>query len=220
MIRPLSIFFVLFGFWGVEAFSQTKTQAYPGQGTLWSPGIGRISKYDHVIRLISDDWGYDWRFISAIAMAESQFNPTARSHRGATGLMQIMPITARQFKVGVQNIEDPFVNISLAVELLDHINRTLRFPAWVSERDRLSIVLAAYNAGMTHVLDARRLAVKYGENYNSWPVVAKYLELKTRPEYFEDEVVRAGRFSGSAETLAYVDKVMRYYEKYLEQAPF
>jgi membrane-bound lytic murein transglycosylase F len=177
-----------------------------------------ISEYDHLIRRIADERGYDWRFISAIAYAESRFDHDVVSHAGAVGLMQIMPVVARQFEVDPLRMSDPHTNIELGVELLDFMGGMLRFPDSTLESDRLSILLAGYNCGMGHVLDARRLAVKYGENPNSWSVVAKYLDLKSEPEYYEDEVVRCGAFYDDRQTLGFVRKVMRYYDSYCEIA--
>ena len=62
--------------------------------------------------------------------------------------------------------------------------------------------------------DARRLARLHGENPDSWEVVARYLALKSEPEYYEHEAVRCGRFTGSRQTLAYVRDVMGRYDKY------
>lgn len=177
-----------------------------------------ISEYDHIIRRIADERGYDWRFISAIACAESRFDYDVVSNAGAVGLMQIMPVVARQFEVDPLHMSDPHTNVELGVELLDFICGTLRFPESISEADRLSIVLACYNCGMGHVLDARRLATKYGENHNSWPVVSRYLELKSDPAYYEDEVVRCGAFYDNRQTTGFVRKVMRYYDSYCEIA--
>ncbi len=195
--------------------------ATENKAPLWIPERRSrevISKYDPMIRQIADDKGYDWRFISAIACAESRFDNEIVSGAGAVGLMQIMPVVARQFKVDPLHMSDPHTNIVLGVELLDYIFSTLRFPDYTPEEDRLSIVLASYNCGMGHILDARRLAVKYGDNPNSWPVVARYLELKNEPEYYEDEVVRCGQFVDNRQTLGFVKKVMRYYDSYCQLA--
>lgn len=179
-----------------------------------------ISAYDPVIRRAASasDAGHDWRLISAIAFAESRFRSDAVSMSGAVGLMQVMPSVARHFKVAPGEIGDPHTNVALGVALLDHISSTIRFPRNISERDRLSIVLAAYNCGLGHVLDARRLAVKHGENHNSWSVVSKYLCLKSDPEFYGDEVVRCGEFRDNAQTLGFVRKVLRYYDSYCEIA--
>ena len=189
--------------------------AYTGKFLLWPLPKPVISRWDAVIRHVSDREGYDWRFISAIAKAESDFYPNAVSSAGAVGLMQVMPSVARDFGVAAEKLYDPVVNVELGIALLDRISETLRFSAGTSERDRLSITLAAYNAGMGHVLDARRLALKYGENYNSWNVVSKYLVLESDPLYYEDgDAVRSGAFTGSRETLSYVRKVLHYYNTY------
>ena len=177
-----------------------------------------ISEYDPLIRQVASDRGYDWRLISAIAMQESRFDHDAVSGAGAVGLMQVMPSVARGFKVERHEMTDPLTNVKMGVGLLEQISGTLRFPRHVSERDRLSIILASYNCGIGRVLDARRLAVKYGENHNSWSVVSKYLTLLDEPAYYEDEVVRCGEFRDEAQTLGFVRKVLGYYDSYREIA--
>lgn len=177
-----------------------------------------ISAYDRLIRRISEEEGHDWRLMSAIAYHESRFTPDITSRSGAQGLMQIMPSVARHFDVPAERIADPETNVWLANKLLSEIMSTLRLPAATPERDRMSIVLASYNGGIGHVSDARRLARYHGENPNSWEVVARYLELKSQPEYYENEVVKCGRFTGGRQTLAYVDDVMGRYDKYCGMA--
>lgn len=173
-----------------------------------------ISAYDNIIRNISEKEGHDWRLMSAIAYHESRFTPDITSRSGARGLMQIMPSVARQFDVPTERIANPETNIWLANKLMSKIMSTLRFPAGTSDKDRMSIILASYNSGIGHVNDARRLARLNGENPNSWEVVARYLQLKADPEYYESEVVKCGRFTGSRQTLAYVNDVIGRYDKY------
>ena len=187
-----------------------------GMNNLSLPAEGGyvISAYDNLIRRISEQEGHDWRLMSAIAYHESRFTPDITSRSGARGLMQIMPSVARQFDVPADRIADPETNVWLANKLMSEIMSSLRLPASTPEKDRMSIVLASYNGGIGHVSDARRLARLNGENPNSWEVVARYLELKAQPEYYENEVVKCGRFTGSRQTLAYVDDVMGRYDKY------
>lgn len=173
-----------------------------------------ISAYDNLIRRISEEEGHDWRLMSAIAYHESRFMPDLTSRSGACGLMQIMPSVARHFEIPTERIADPATNIWLANKLMTEIQSTLRLPEGTPEKDRMSIVLASYNGGIGHVSDARRLARVHGENPNSWEVVARYLTLKAEPEYYENEVVKCGRFTGSRQTLAYVDDVLGRYDKY------
>ena len=173
-----------------------------------------ISAYDNLIRRVSEQEGHDWRLMSAIAYHESRFTPDITSRSGARGLMQIMPSVARHFEVPLDRVSDPETNVWLANKLMTEIQSMLRLPAGISEKDRMSLVLASYNSGIGHVSDARRLARHYGEDPNSWEVVARYLTLKAQPEYYENEVVKCGRFTGSSQTLAYVDDVIGRYDKY------
>ena len=102
----------------------------------------------------------------------------------------------------------------LATQVLSRIAGSLRLPRSISEEDRMSLILASYNGGIGHVNDARRLARYFGEDPNSWRVVSHYLQLKSDPEYYENEVVECGRFTGSRQTMAYVEDVMSRYDKY------
>ena len=182
--------------------------------SLLPEGSYVISAYDNLIRNISEEEGHDWRLMSAIAYHESRFTPDITSRSGARGLMQIMPSVARQFDVPAAEITDPRTNIWLANKLMSKIMSSLRFPEGTPEKDRMSIILASYNSGIGHVNDARRLARLNGENPNSWEVVARYLTLKAEPEFYENEVVRCGRFTGSRQTLAYVNDVIGRYDRY------
>ena len=172
-----------------------------------------ISIYDPLIKRISEEEGHDWRLISAIAYSESRFNPLIVSSKGARGLMQIMPSVARQFNVPEGEVMQPEQNILLGVKLIGAIERTLKFKPSTSYADRMRIILACYNGGIGHVTDARRLAVKYGGDPDSWDDVALFLQHKTDPAYANDEIVSHGTFDPS-ETLAFVDQVMGCYTAY------
>lgn len=173
-----------------------------------------ISEYDMIMREVCEREGYDWRLLSAIAYNESRFNADVVSSRGARGLMQIMPQTARQFDVDPDEAMVPEVNIMLAAKLLRKIEGMLRFGSNITYNDRMGIVLACYNCGVGHVFDARRLAAKYGCNPDSWNDVAYFLRRKGDPEYLADDAVKCGRFNGSGQTLAFVSDVLSRYDTY------
>lgn len=173
-----------------------------------------ISEYDGLMRRIGKEEGQDWLLMSAIAYSESRFQDDLVSCRGAIGLMQIMPIVGKQFNVEEEDIADTETNIRLAGKLLSKIEGTLQISPSASKNDRLSIILACYNGGIGHVADARRLARSNGENYNSWEVVAYYLQQKAKPEVYQSDIVRYGKFTGSKQTEAYVREVMKRYEMY------
>ncbi|MBO7285133.1 MAG: transglycosylase SLT domain-containing protein [Alistipes sp.] len=178
----------------------------------------KISKFDPLMKRIGEESGHDWRFMSAIAYCESRFTEGLVSKRGAAGLMQVMPVVARHFKVPVSHIYNTETNVRLACRLLSEFEKMLRIPESTPEHDRLSIILASYNAGLGHVQDARRLAKADGANPNSWAVVSNYLKLKANPDYYTRSEVKAGRFSGSRETLGFVELAMSKYSHYCEIA--
>ena len=173
-----------------------------------------ISRFDNIMRKVGAEEGQDWRLMSAIAYSESRFIENLVSKQGAKGIMQIRPVVARHFKLPVESINDTETNIRLAGMLLSELDDMLRMPSSTPEQDRLSIILASYNAGIGHVLDARRLARSEGANPNSWADVSRYLQLKSSPDYYEKDVVKCGKFTGSGQTLSYVGQVMRKYNQY------
>ena len=125
---------------------------------------GQISPYDELVRKYSDHYGFDWRLVTAQMYQESKFNPEAKSHIGARGLMQLMPRTAKE--MGVKDISDPASSIRGGVKYLDWLRD--RFDADLVISDRLWFTLAAYNAGAGHVQDARRLAGQLGHDPDRW----------------------------------------------------
>lgn len=173
-----------------------------------------ISRFDNVMKRVGAEQGQDWRLMSAIAYSESRFIENLVSSQGAAGIMQIRPIVARHFNVPVDKLNDTETNIRLASMLLGELGKMLRIPAEVSYDDRMKIILASYNAGIGHVQDARRLARAEGANPNSWADVSRYLRLKADPTYYNKEEVRYGRFTGSGQTLSYVEEVMGKYRHY------
>ena len=88
------------------------------------------------------------------------------------------------------------------------------FNAIKNENERMKFVLAAYNAGIGHVLDAMALAEKYGKNKYVWDnSVDDYILLKSNEEYFNDPVCKNGYFRG-VETYNFVKEVMSRGEVY------
>ncbi len=92
-------------------------------------------RYDHIIQAQAAKHGVDPELVRAVIQVESGYQARARSQKGAVGLMQLMPATARQY--GVRNLYDPAANIGAGVR---HLKSLLgRLP--------LDLALAAYNAG-------------------------------------------------------------------------
>jgi hypothetical protein len=96
--------------------------------------------FARTILSFSSDAGIDPRLVVALIHCESGFNPRARSGKGAIGLGQIMPATARSF--GIVDPYEPVQNIWVCVRYLER-----EFYRYRSSPDSLDLVLAAYNAG-------------------------------------------------------------------------
>lgn len=173
---------------------------------------GSISPYDEFFKKYSAEIGWDWRLLASIAFHESGFDSAQVSRKGASGLMQLMPRTAANFGLSRANITNPEKNIEAGVQYIKSLN--LLYRKVENKEERICFILASYNSGPAHVLDAMALAEKYGKNKYIWHEhVEPFLEKKSDPEYYNDEVVKYGRFK-AAETLRYVRNTLTTYRKF------
>lgn len=174
--------------------------------------LGSISPYDEYFKKYSTEIGWDWRLLAAIAFHESGFDSAQVSRKGASGLMQLMPRTAANFGLSRSNITNPEKNIEAGVQYIKSLN--LLFRKVENKDERVCFILASYNSGPAHVLDAMALAEKHGKNKYIWHEhVEPYLEKKSDPAYYNDEVVKYGRFRAT-ETLRYVRNTLTTYRKF------
>jgi len=98
-------------------------------------GPERPVPYGDIIETVAAEHGVDARLVRAVVHVESAYQKNARSPKGAMGLMQLMPATARQY--GVADPYDPVANLEAGIR---HLKSLLdRFP--------VAVALAAYNAG-------------------------------------------------------------------------
>lgn len=170
----------------------------------------RLSPYDDIIKEAAAIVKWDWRFLAAVIFQESRFINRESSWAGARGLMQLMPATAQRF--GASNPDDPRQNIRAGTRFFKHLNEYWEKKVQDST-ERLKFVLASYNVGLTHIMDARKLAIKYNENPTEWSAVEKYLIQKSNPIYYKDPVVIAG-YCKCEEPVRYVEEVLDRYEEY------
>ncbi len=171
---------------------------------------GQISPYDKLVRKYSDRYGFDWRLVTAQMYQESKFNPKAKSHVGARGLMQLMPRTAKS--MGVKNDSDPASSIRGGIKYLDWLRD--RFDAELPISERLWFTLAAYNAGAGHVQDARRLATQIGLDANRWFGHTEEAMLLLSKKKFAKNA-RYGYVNGQ-EPVNYVRDIRRRFEAYID----
>lgn len=172
----------------------------------------KVSPFDHLFKRYAADYDWDWKLLASQAYVESKFDSTAVSWAGARGLMQIMPRTARGYGQSAKSVMKNDIAIETALKLLRDLDKQLasRVP---DENERKKFVIAAYNSGLAHVLNAIALAKKYGLNPRKWDGnVAKAILWKSNPRYYKDPVVKYG-YSRGRETFDYVNRVYSYYAK-------
>ena len=177
---------------------------------------GKVSCYDDLIRKFSANINWDWRLLASLICQESHFNPNVVSLAGAYGLMQLMPGTGKNF--GIDITASPENNIKAGIRYINWLHSIfdLKIP---DEKERIYFILAAYNAGPGHVLDAMKLAEKNGKDPQKWDNnVAVWILKKSERQYYNDKVVKNGYFKGT-ESVAFVTEVMNRYEHYKNIIP-
>ena len=191
-------------------FKNKKSYRGRVQSDFYSKNSNKISQYDDIIKNNATKLGWDWRFLSSQVYQESGFDPRSISWAGASGLIQLMPETAKE--VGVSNSFDPKQNIKGGVKYLNRVRD--RFESVEDSIQKVKFTLAAFNCGPGHVLDAMRLAEKNGKDPNIWDDnVEEYILKLSEKKYYLDEVVRHGYARGS-EPYNYVRDIFLRYEHY------
>ena len=151
---------------------------------------------------------------------ESQFVPDATSHRGAHGLMQLMPVTRYEVAdaLGYRTAElTPRHNI---IGGIYYFRKLYGLFEGAEADDRLRLALAAYNGGPSRVYDAQDVAAYLGEHPYRWTSIRGALPLLSKRYYTLHESIwadgkpRSGYFGGSQETINYVENVMDYYDEF------
>lgn len=122
----------------------------------WTSGNTRI---DHLIKMNAARFGVDPYLVFCVIEQESQFKTFARSPKGAQGLMQLMPGTAR--RLGVRRPYDPAENIMGGVRYLKELLSMFN--------GRVDLALASYNAGEGAVM-------KYGRNVPPYRETREYVK--------------------------------------------
>jgi membrane-bound lytic murein transglycosylase MltF len=141
-------------------------------------------------------YGFDPLMLAAQGYQESQLNQNARSHVGAIGIMQLMPATGEQMKVGDITVTES--NIHAGTKYMDTL-MTKYFPdASFSEGNRPLFAFAAYNAGPGNVAKVRKEAARRGLDPDKW--------------FNNVEIVVSEKIG--TETTTYVRNIYKYYVAY------
>lgn len=175
-----------------------------------------LSPYDKLIKKYSAKLGWDWRQLAALVWQESKFRIEARSGKGAVGLMQMMPHTARRFDV--DNMLDPDENLGAAVNYLLKLEKMMQ--GRVAPESLWQAVLACYNAGEGRIIDCINLANSKGiaAGAVTWEDIVNVIPEMRNEDILQNENIRLGMFQGY-QTIAYIDRVTEIYNAFLAIAP-
>ncbi len=165
----------------------------------------RLPTYRNYFEMIADRHHLDWRLLAAIGYQESRWEPDAVSATGVRGLMMLTKSTARE--MGVTDREDPLESIEGAAKYLLALKK--RISNQISEPDRTWFTLAAYNVGLGHLRDARKLTQQLGDNPEHWVDVKKHLPKLSQARWHKQ--TRHG-YARGYEPVHFVKNVRRFYD--------
>ena len=162
----------------VPADNRYKTLVSENNGAVSQPEsaglpLTRANKvqYDRIVEEVARAHGLDSALLHAVISVESHYNPRAVSKKGATGLMQLMPATAKRY--GVSDLFDPAQNLHGGAKYLRDLLTLFN--------SDVSLALAAYNAGENAVIKNGNRIPPFRETRNYVPrVLDYYRQYRTR----------------------------------------
>ncbi len=143
-----------------------------------------------------DKYDVDWLLMAAQGYQESQLNQAAKSRVGAIGVMQVMPKTGNELKVG--DVKETEANIHAGVKYMRWMIDQYYGKEPMTKLDKALFAFASYNAGAGRISQLRKEAAKRGLDPNVW--------------FHNVEYVAAEKIG--AETVTYVSNIYKYYIAY------
>ena len=175
-----------------QSMRRVKQTKNPTQSAEWR----RFQEVQQLFVRYGERYGFDPVMLAAQGFQESRLDQNARSHVGAIGVMQIMPATGAQMRVGDITVTEP--NIHAGVKYMDQLMRVYFPDARFSEGNRPLFAFASYNAGPGNISRCRNEARKRGLDPDKW--------------FNNVELVVAERIG--IETTTYVRNIYKYYVTY------
>jgi membrane-bound lytic murein transglycosylase MltF len=175
-------------------FGNTKWIANP----LEQAERDKLQQFIELFEKYGGIYGFDPLALAAQAYQESKLNNNARSHRGAVGIMQMLPTTAKDPNVAIDDIEILENNIHAGAKYLGFLKQRYFSDEGIEPWDQRLFAWAAYNAGPANIIRIRNAAQKNGLDANVW---------------FGNVEVMAARMI-SREPVRYVANIHKYYTAY------
>jgi membrane-bound lytic murein transglycosylase MltF len=158
----------------------------------------RFNELEDVFRRYGERYGIEHLLAAAQGYQESRLDQSMRSPAGAVGVMQLLPSTAADPKVGIPEIDLVEPNIHAGIKYLDYLRRRYFEHEGITPLNQWLLALAAYNAGPARMINLRSKAEAQGYDQNVW---------------FDNVELVAARDIGR-ETVQYVANIFRYYLSY------
>lgn len=158
-----------------------------------------FTRFIEVFKKYGDKYDINHYMLIAQAYQESGLNQKLVSHKGAIGVMQVLPSTAADKRVSINDINILDNNIHAGTKYMSFIRTHYFSNPDISPEDQMFFSWAAYNAGPANVRKMRARAEKMGLDKNVW---------------FNNVEIAAGRIIGT-ETVKYVANIYKYYSTYL-----
>ena len=174
------------------------------QNTKWvrnslnEEALKRFNEVLELFREYSNQYGFDWLMIAALAYQESRIDQSKRSPAGAIGVMQLLPTTASDPNVNIPNIKELENNIHAGVKYLRFMRDRYFEKETIDDLNKMLFSFASYNAGPAKVSQLRKQARKAGLDPNVW--------------FRNVEIIAAKRIG--RETVQYVSNIYKYYIAY------
>jgi membrane-bound lytic murein transglycosylase F len=186
---------------------------YVGTRTFLAHLDERLPAYTELFKEAARSTGFDWKLLAAVGYQESHWDPNAVSPTGVRGLMMLTNPTASE--MGVTDRTDPAQSIDGGARYLRSIKD--RLPESITGDNRLYMAMAAYNVGLGHLYDARKITEGRGGDPNDWQDVRAALPLLQQREWYSQ--TRHG-YARGGEPVIYVRNIRRYYEmiEYVERS--
>jgi membrane-bound lytic murein transglycosylase MltF len=162
---------------------------------------GEMEKFNATVALFqkyADQYDFDWLFLIAQAYQESRLNQDTRSSAGAVGVMQLLPTTAADKSVEIEDITVLENNVHAGAKYMRWLRDNYFNEPGMSDEEQTLFSFAAYNAGPGKVIRLRKEAAEMGLDPNIW--------------FDNVEVVAAKRIG--RETVQYVSNIYKYWVAY------
>jgi membrane-bound lytic murein transglycosylase MltF len=158
-----------------------------------------MKRFDEMLAIFQKygaQYHFDPLMLAAQGYQESKLDQKAKGPTGAIGVMQVMPATGAQLKVGDVRVLEP--NIHAGAKYMDHLMARYFAAAHLSDVDRTLFAFASYNAGPAAIARMRALAAQRGLDEDRW--------------FNNVELVVAEKIG--IETTTYVRNIYKYYVSY------